>query len=52
VLTYECNGGTAQEWTIGPDSQLQSVDSPGKCMDDKNWGDYNGAQAQLWDCAY
>jgi hypothetical protein len=52
VEVYPANYGSSQRWTIGPDAQLQSVDSPGKCLDDTSWGDYNGSPIQLWSCAY
>jgi endo-1,4-beta-xylanase len=46
------NGSPAQRWTIGPASQLQSVGSPGECLDDTNWGTQNSNPMQLWQCAY
>lgn len=52
VEVYQCNGDNAQRWTIGPNGQLQSVDSPGYCLDDANWGTDNGSKMQLWQCAY
>ena len=50
VEVYPCNYGSSQRWTIGPSGQLQSVDSPGYCLDDTNWDPYG--QLQLWHCAY
>jgi hypothetical protein len=52
VQVFDFNDGFPQRWTIGPDYQLQSVGAPGKCLDDTGYGDYNGVQMQLWDCAY
>ena len=52
VEIFPCNGGNAQKWTIGPSGQLQSVDSPGYCLDDRDWNAQDGAQMQLWWCAY
>ena len=52
VEVYQCNGDNAQRWTIGPGGQLQSVDSPGYCLDDTNWNPNDGAQMQLWQCSY
>lgn len=52
VEVYPCNGGNAQKWTIGPGGQLQSVDSPGFCADDRDFGTAPGSQIQLWYCAY
>jgi hypothetical protein len=42
----------SQRWTIGPQGQLQSVDSPGFCADATNWGSWDGTPIQLWSCAY
>jgi hypothetical protein len=52
VEVFPCNYGPSQRWTIGPSGQLQSVDSPGYCADDTNWGTSDGSQIQLWQCAY
>jgi hypothetical protein len=46
------DGSGDQRWTIGPASQLQSVGSPGQCLDDSTWGTANGNPMQLYYCAY
>jgi hypothetical protein len=55
VEVWACNLATpnaSQKWTIGPASQLQSVDSPGYCADATDWGSGDGTPIQLWQCAY
>ncbi|MEV0185930.1 lectin [Streptomyces sp. NPDC050625] len=47
VQLYDCNGTTAQQWTIGSDGTIRAL---GKCLDvtDDSTGD--GAKVQLWTC--
>ena len=55
VAVWACNlsdPDPAQRWTIGPESQLQSVEAPGFCADGTNWGSGDGTPIQLWQCAY
>jgi chitinase len=47
VQLYDCNGTTAQQWTVGSDQTLRAL---GKCMDLTSAGTANGTQVQLWDC--
>ena len=47
VQLYDCNGTTAQSWTVGSDNSLQAL---GKCMDVTSAGTANGSQVQLYDC--
>ncbi|MBM9506911.1 ricin-type beta-trefoil lectin domain protein [Streptomyces sp. KK5PA1] len=47
VQLYDCNGTSAQNWTVGTDSTLRSL---GKCMDVAAAGTANGTQIQLYDC--
>jgi chitinase len=47
VQMYDCNGTTAQQWTVGSDNTLRSL---GKCMDLAAAGTANGTKVQLYDC--
>jgi chitinase len=47
VQLYDCNGSTAQQWTVGSDGTIRAL---GKCMDVNAPGTANGATVQLWDC--
>ncbi|WP_433181748.1 RICIN domain-containing protein [Actinoallomurus sp. CA-150999] len=47
VQLYDCNGTSAQQWTVGSDQTLQAL---GKCMDVTAAGTANGTQVQLYDC--
>ena len=47
VQLYDCNGSTAQQWTVGSDQTIRAL---GKCLDLTSAGTANGTQAQLWDC--
>ncbi|MFF7157659.1 ricin-type beta-trefoil lectin domain protein [Streptomyces sp. NPDC008139] len=47
VQLYDCNGTTAQNWTVGSDNSLQAL---GKCMDVAAAGTANGSLVQLYDC--
>ncbi|MDX6351869.1 MAG: glucosylceramidase [Streptomyces sp.] len=47
IQLYDCNGSTAQKWTVASDGSLQAL---GKCMDLTSAGTANGTQVQLYDC--
>ncbi|WP_393100637.1 RICIN domain-containing protein [Streptomyces sp. LN325] len=47
VQLYDCNGTTAQQWTVGSDNTVRSL---GKCMDLTAAGTANGTKVQLYDC--
>ncbi|MEV7323158.1 ricin-type beta-trefoil lectin domain protein [Streptomyces sp. NPDC093970] len=47
VQMYDCNGTTAQQWTVGSDNTIRSL---GKCMDLTAAGTVNGTKVQLYDC--
>ena len=47
VQLYDCNGTTAQQWTVASNGSLQAL---GKCMDVTGAGTANGTQVQLYDC--
>ncbi|MFE2635800.1 ricin-type beta-trefoil lectin domain protein [Streptomyces scopuliridis] len=47
VQLYDCNGSTAQRWTVGTDSTIRSL---GKCLDVTSASTANGAKVQLYDC--
>jgi chitinase len=47
VQLYDCNGTTAQQWTVGSDGTIRGL---GKCLDLNAAGTANGTQAQLYDC--
>ncbi|WP_410595328.1 ricin-type beta-trefoil lectin domain protein [Amycolatopsis sp. lyj-23] len=47
VQLYDCNGSTAQQWTLGTDGTLKAL---GKCLDVTGQSTADGAQLQLWDC--
>nr|QIY67907.1 hypothetical protein HEP85_43405 [Streptomyces sp. RPA4-2] len=47
VQLYDCNGTTAQQWTVGSDNTVRSL---GKCMDLTSAGTANGTKVQLYDC--
>ncbi|PBC69597.1 ricin-type beta-trefoil lectin protein [Streptomyces sp. TLI_235] len=48
---YPCSGANDQKWVVGPRSQLQAVDSPGKCADERFSRTDNGTAMWMWDCA-
>ncbi|MFC9842562.1 ricin-type beta-trefoil lectin domain protein [Streptomyces sp. NPDC060223] len=48
VQLYDCNGTTAQQWTLGSDGTIRAL---GKCLDVTGNSTTNGAKLQLWDCA-
>jgi glucosylceramidase len=47
VQIYDCNGTSAQRWTIGSNGTLRVN---GKCMDVRDRGTSNGSRVQIWDC--
>ncbi|MDX3076176.1 ricin-type beta-trefoil lectin domain protein [Streptomyces sp. MI02-7b] len=47
VQMYDCNGTTAQQWTVGTDGTIRAL---GKCMDLTAAGTANGTKVQLYDC--
>lgn len=47
VQLYDCNGTTAQQWTVGSDGTIRAL---GKCLDVTSAGTANGTTVQLWDC--
>ncbi|AXI80909.1 chitinase [Peterkaempfera bronchialis] len=47
VQLYDCNGTTAQQWTVGSDGTLKAL---GKCLDVTAAGTANGTKVQLYDC--
>ena len=47
VQLYDCNGSTAQQWTVGADGTVRAL---GKCLDVTGQGTANGSLIQLWDC--
>jgi hypothetical protein len=52
VKVKTCNGTSAQQWTIGPEGQVQSVGSPGACLDAPDFTDSNGVRIVLGPCQY
>jgi chitosanase len=48
VQLYDCNGGTAQTWTVGnPDNTIKAL---GKCLDVIDSGTANGSKLQIYTC--
>ncbi|MEV6625224.1 ricin-type beta-trefoil lectin domain protein [Amycolatopsis sp. NPDC051114] len=47
VQLYDCNGSSAQQWTVGTDGTIRAL---GKCLDVTGLSTADGAQLQLWDC--
>ncbi|MEU8981810.1 ricin-type beta-trefoil lectin domain protein [Streptomyces sp. NPDC048309] len=47
VQLYDCNGSTAQRWTVQADGSVQAL---GKCLDVTSASTADGAQVQLYDC--
>jgi glucosylceramidase len=47
VQLYDCNGSSAQNWTVASDGSLQAL---GKCMDVTGASTADGAKVQLYDC--
>ncbi|MFE3166457.1 ricin-type beta-trefoil lectin domain protein [Streptomyces sp. NPDC059224] len=47
VQLYDCNGSTAQQWTVQSDGSVRAL---GKCLDVTSASTANGAKVQLYDC--
>jgi hypothetical protein len=47
VQLYDCNGTTAQNWTVGTDGTIRAL---GKCLDVAAAGTANGSLVQIYDC--
>jgi chitinase len=47
IQLYDCNGTSAQQWTVGTDGTLKAL---GKCLDVTSAGTANGTTVQLYDC--
>ncbi|GAA1244030.1 ricin-type beta-trefoil lectin domain protein [Kitasatospora nipponensis] len=47
VQLYDCNGTSAQSWTVASNGSVQAL---GKCLDVTAAGTANGTQVQLYDC--
>ncbi|MCM2410670.1 glycoside hydrolase family 16 protein [Streptomyces sp. RKAG290] len=47
VQLYDCNGSTAQKWSVGADGTIRAL---GKCLDVASGGTADGTVVQLWDC--
>ncbi|MFI5608527.1 ricin-type beta-trefoil lectin domain protein [Amycolatopsis sp. NPDC051903] len=47
VQLYDCNGTTAQQWTVSGDGTIRAL---GKCLDVTGAGTTNGTKVQIYDC--
>ena len=47
VQLWDCNGASAQNWTVASNGTLQAL---GKCLDIIGNGTAPGTKVQLWDC--
>lgn len=47
VQLYDCNGTTAQTWTVATDGTIRGL---GKCLDVAAAGTANGSLVQIYDC--
>ncbi|MFF7969043.1 lectin [Streptomyces sp. NPDC007903] len=47
VQLYDCNGSTAQQWTVAADGSVRAL---GKCLDVVSASTADGAKVQLYDC--
>jgi hypothetical protein len=47
VELWTCNGGSAQQWTLGADGTLTLA---GKCLDATDGGTADGTPLEIWDC--
>jgi beta-glucanase (GH16 family) len=47
IQLYDCNGTTAQKWTVGSDGTIRAL---GKCLDVASGGTADGSAVQLYDC--
>ncbi|MEV2211495.1 lectin [Streptomyces sp. NPDC050997] len=48
VQLYDCNGTSAQQWTVGTDGTIRAL---GKCLDVTGSSTADGAKLQLWTCS-
>jgi hypothetical protein len=49
VYQYTCSGAINQKWYSPNNWQLISL-ADYRCLDIKNYGNFNGASMQVWDC--
>ncbi|WP_327238521.1 ricin-type beta-trefoil lectin domain protein [Streptomyces sp. NBC_01317] len=47
VQIYDCNGSSAQNWTVSQDGTIRGL---GKCLDVAAAGTANGTPVQIYDC--
>ena len=47
IQLWDCNGTSAQQWTVGSDGTIRAL---GKCMDVTAAGTADGTKIQLYDC--
>ncbi|WP_249417097.1 chitinase [Streptomyces sp. TS71-3] len=47
VQIYDCNGTSAQQWSVNSDGTIRAL---GKCLDVVDRSTASGAKVQLWDC--
>jgi beta-glucanase (GH16 family) len=47
IQLAHCNGGQAQQWTVGTDGTVRAL---GKCLDVAGGGTAAGTAVQLWEC--
>jgi Ricin-type beta-trefoil lectin domain/Glycosyl hydrolases family 16 len=47
VQLWDCNGTSAQKWTVGANNSLQAL---GKCLDITGNATANNSKVELWDC--
>ncbi|MFD2797000.1 family 16 glycosylhydrolase [Promicromonospora vindobonensis] len=47
IQLAHCNGGQAQQWTVGSDGTVRAL---GKCLDVAGGGTAAGTAVQLWEC--
>ncbi|THA79318.1 glycosyl hydrolase family protein [Streptomyces sp. A0642] len=47
VQLYDCNGTSAQRWSVNADGTIRAL---GKCLDVASGGTADGTPVQLWDC--
>ncbi|MGW2615030.1 ricin-type beta-trefoil lectin domain protein [Streptomyces sp. NPDC001500] len=47
VQLYDCNGSSAQQWTVAADGTIRAL---GRCLDVTSGATADGAKTQLYDC--
>ncbi|MFF0721983.1 ThuA domain-containing protein [Micromonospora sp. NPDC003816] len=47
IQIWTCNGGTAQTWSVTPNSTIRAL---GKCLDVNGGASADGTKIQLWTC--